>query len=366
MTDQQIPRKREKTWLTKDKRPIVIAGPCSAETREQVIDTCVRLHKTKKADIIRAGIWKPRTRPNSFEGIGEEGLPWMEEVKKLTGMPVTVEVAKAAHVELALKHDIDILWLGARTTVNPFAVQEIADSLRGVDIPVLVKNPINPDLALWLGSIERLEKVGLKEIGAIHRGFSNLGEKYYRNRPQWQIALEFKRLREDIPLICDPSHICGRRDILQDVSQKAMDLDFDGLMIESHIDPDNAWSDAAQQITPEEFGRMITEMVLREDYEDDLPIQNNLEYLRQEIDHVDDEILNLISNRMKLVRDVANYKKENNVTILQQRRWNFVLEKAMNQGMQNELSKEFINKLIRVIHEESIDQQDKIMKIKNS
>jgi len=220
---------KKKTWLTKDKRPIVIAGPCSAETEEQVIDTGRRIFKTGKVDIFRAGIWKPRTRPGTFEGVGVKGLPWLQKVKDLTGMPLTVEVAKASHVELCLEFGIDILWIGARTTVNPFAVQEIADAVRGVDIPILVKNPINPDLALWMGGMERFAAVGIKELGAIHRGFSNLGETYYRNRPQWQIALDFKREMPNIPLINDPSHICGRRDILQDVGQKAMDLDFDGL-----------------------------------------------------------------------------------------------------------------------------------------
>ena len=354
--------KKEKTWLTRDKRPIVIAGPCSAETEFQVIETATRLLKTSKVDILRAGIWKPRTRPNSFEGVGEKGIPWLVKAKALTGLPVTVEVAKANHVELCLKAGIDILWIGARTTVNPFAVQEIAEALKGVDIPVLVKNPINPDLSLWLGGVERLEKVGIKEIGAIHRGFSNLGEKYYRNRPQWQIPLEFKRIRQDLPLICDPSHICGRRDILQEVGQKAMDLDFDGLMIESHIDPDNALSDAEQQITPEVLGKMITDMVLREGYEDVQPLQSKLEYLRKEINYIDDELINLLSNRMNLAREIGAYKKANNMTILQQKRWNKLIEKSKKQAAKAGLSKEFIVKFINAIHDESINQQENVFK----
>lgn len=353
--------KRE-TWLTKEKRPIVIAGPCSAETEEQVIETAVRLKATGKADIYRAGIWKPRTRPDSFEGVGVQGLPWMAKVKEVTGFPVTVEVAKARHVELCLEFGIDILWIGARTTVNPFAVQEIADALRGVDIPVLVKNPINPDLALWNGAIERLQKSGLSEIGAIHRGFSNLGEQYYRNRPQWQIAIEFMRQNPDIPILCDPSHICGRRDILQDVGQKAMDLDFDGLMIESHITPDKAWSDARQQITPEVFGTMITDMKLRHDYQDNERLQSRLEQLRELIDNIDDEILNLLSNRMAVARDIGTYKRDNNMTIYQDKRWNDIIQKSKDHASKSGLSEKFVLQYISAVHDESIDQQDKIMK----
>lgn len=352
----------KKTWLTKDKRPIVIAGPCSAETEEQVLETGKRIHKTDKVDIFRAGIWKPRTRPGSFEGVGEKGLPWCQQVKELTGLPLTVEVAKAAHVEACLEHGIDLLWIGARTTVNPFAVQEIADALSGVDIPVLVKNPINPDLALWIGGIERFQKAGIKELGAIHRGFSNLGEKYYRNKPQWQIPLEFKRLLPDIPLINDPSHICGRRDILQEVGQKAMDLDFDGLMIETHIDPDNAWSDAAQQITPEVLGKMISDMALREDYEDVPHIQSELEFLRREINHMDEELITLLSNRMKIARQIGSYKKDNNMTILQQKRWNEIIEKCRAQAEQSGLSEAFVMRIISAIHNESIDQQEEVFK----
>lgn len=355
---------RATTWLTKDKRPIVIAGPCSAETEDQVLETAKRLKATNKMDIYRAGIWKPRTRPNSFEGVGVTGLPWVKRVKEEIGLPTTVEVANAKHVELCLAFGIDILWIGARTTVNPFAVQEIAEALRGVDIPILVKNPINPDLALWIGGIERLSAVGVKEIGAIHRGFSNLGEKFYRNRPQWQIALEFIRKMPEVPILCDPSHICGRRDILQEVGQKAMDLDFDGLMIESHIDPDNALSDAKQQITPEVFGSMITDMVLREDYEDNPILQSKLDYMRQEIDHIDDELMNLLSNRMKVARDIGEYKKGNNMTILQQKRWNEILEKAKKVSHERGLSMEFVTKFINAIHEESINQQELIFKEK--
>ncbi len=353
---------KRKTWLTKDKRPIVIAGPCSAETEEQVMETGKRIAQTGKVDIFRAGIWKPRTRPGTFEGVGVKGLPWLQKVKESTGMPLTVEVAKASHVELCLEFGIDILWIGARTSVNPFVVQEIADAVRGVDIPILVKNPINPDLALWMGAMERFMAVGIKELGAIHRGFSNLGETYYRNRPHWQIALDFKRQMPDIPLINDPSHICGRRDILQDVGQKAMDLDFDGLMIESHIDPDNAWSDAKQQITPEVLGQMITDMILREDYENEPELQSPIESFRQEINLIDDELINLLSNRMTVARQIGAYKKKNNMTILQQKRWNDIIEKSKKQAAKSGLSEQFIMSFIKAIHNESIDQQEKVYK----
>lgn len=362
MSTQSTNNKGKTSWLTKDKRPIVIAGPCSAETEEQVIETAKRLKATGKMDIFRAGIWKPRTRPGTFEGVGVKGLPWVKRVKNEIGLPTTVEVAKAGHVEAALAFDVDILWIGARTTVNPFAVQELADALRGVDIPVLVKNPMNPDLALWMGAMERFSAVGVKELGVIHRGFASFGEKYYRNKPQWQLAIEFTQRAPEIPIICDPSHICGRRDILQDVAQKAMDLDFDGLMIESHIDPDNAWSDAKQQITPEVFGAMVTEMILREDQEDDPKHQSKLDLLRHEIDHIDEELMTLLSNRMRVARDIGLYKKDNNMTILQQKRWSDIVEKSKQKADKNKLSVDFVKRFIQAIHDESINQQEHIFK----
>lgn len=352
----------KQSWISKDKKPLVIAGPCSAETEEQVIQTCTRLFRTGKVDMFRAGIWKPRTRPNSFEGVGAKGLPWMQKVKELLGLPVTVEVAKASHVELCLEFGIDVLWIGARTTVNPFAVQEIADALKGVDIPVMVKNPINPDLALWIGGIERLQKAGITDVGAIHRGFSNLGEKVYRNRPQWQIPIDFKREMPDVPMICDPSHICGRRDILQEVSQKAMNLNFDGLMIESHIDPDNAWSDASQQITPEVLATLIDDLVLREYDPEKLQESDTLTRLRSQIDHVDDELINILSSRMKIAREIGSYKKEKNITILQSDRWNEILKKYVQKANNSGLSEEFITKFIKAVHDESINQQDDVFK----
>ncbi len=348
-------------WINNGKKPILIAGPCSAETEEQVIQTATRLFRTGKVDVLRAGIWKPRTRPGAFEGIGTKGLPWLQKAKELTGLPVAVEVAKAAHVELCLEFGIDILWIGARTTVNPFAVQEIADALKGTDIPVLVKNPINPDLALWLGGVERLQNAGLTKLGAIHRGFSNAGEKIYRNRPQWQIAIDFRTAMPDILMINDPSHICGRRDLLQKVAQKAMDLNFDGLMIESHITPDTAWSDAAQQVTPEVYGEMIADLIIREYSPNDLKSKSKLERLRKEIDMIDEEIMGILASRMKIAREIGQYKKENNMTILQTDRWKEVLSKFVERGTQNGLGEEFITKIIKSIHDESIEQQGSIM-----
>ncbi len=343
------------------KKPLLIAGPCSVETEEQVIQTAIRLKNTGKIDILRGGIWKPRTRPGAFEGVGKKGLPWLQKVKELTGLPVAVEVAKSEHVELCLEYGIDVLWIGARTTVNPFAVQEVADSLKGIDIPVLLKNPINPDLSLWLGGMERLQNAGLTRLGAIHRGFSFSGEKIYRNRPHWQMAIDFKTELPDIPMINDPSHICGRRDLLLKVAQKAMDLNFDGLMIESHISPDNAWSDAAQQVTPEDYATLIDALVIREYDPKDVKEKTKLDRLRKEIDMIDDEIMNILASRMKIAREIGAYKKDNNMTILQTERWKEVLQKFIERGCQNGLSEEFITRIIKSIHDESIEQQESVM-----
>ena len=347
-------------WLNKEGRPVMIAGPCSVETEEQMIQTAVRLKATGKVDILRGGIWKPRTRPGMFEGIGAKGLPWMQKAKELTGLPITVEVAKASHVELALEFGVDVLWVGARTTVNPFSVQEVADALRGVDIPVLVKNPINPDLALWLGGIERLQKVGIDKIGGIHRGFSNASEKVFRNRPQWQLAIDFKTAMPELPLINDPSHICGRRDLLSSVAQKAMDLDFDGLMIESHITPDEAWSDAKQQITPEVYGELISRLNIRK-HGLAAEEKTKLDQLRKDIDLIDEELIHVLSSRMKVAREIGQYKKDHNLTILQSDRWMEVLEKKKKKANNNHLSEEFITKVIKAIHDESISQQEDII-----
>ncbi len=361
METQVAQKKERRNWFRKSSVPTVIGGPCSAETEEQVYETCRAIAQSGKIDILRAGIWKPRTRPGTFEGIGIKGLPWMRKMKEETGLPVTVEVAKAGHVEACLEFDIDILWIGARTSVNPFAVQEIAEAVRGVDIPILVKNPINPDLALWLGAIERFERVGIEKIGAIHRGFSNTSEKVYRNRPQWQLAIDFMTKRPELPMICDPSHICGNRHMLQAVSQKAVDLNYDGLMIESHRDPDNAWSDAKQQITPKVLHDMITDLVARHNHEDNDSTQKSLDFLRQDINEIDTDLINLLGQRMKIARQIGEYKKKNNVTILQQKRWEEIMKKSQEHGQAHGLSEEFISKLLRSIHDESIDQQEKVM-----
>jgi chorismate mutase len=351
----------QNVWMTWQKRPLVISGPCSAETEAQVIETATRLATTGKVDVLRAGIWKPRTRPGMFEGIGTKGLPWLQKAKALTGLPITVEVATAKQVEDALHFDVDILWIGARTTVNPFSVQEIADALKGVNVPVLIKNPINPDLELWGGAVERVARAGVQKIGLIHRGFSNYGNTEYRNAPMWHLAIEMKRRNPNMLMICDPSHICGRRDILLDVSQKAVDLDFDGLMIESHIDPDNAWSDAKQQITPETVSEMLGKILWRTEDVNSEVYHAALEKLRQQINHLDDELMMILSQRMKIAENIGLYKRDNNITILQTNRWNEILERATGRGEKIGLSKEFITRYFDAVHMESINHQNKIM-----
>jgi chorismate mutase len=348
----------EKIW---GKRPIIISGPCSAETEEQVLETATRLAATGKVDMFRAGIWKPRTKPGMFEGIGTKALSWLAHAKKATGLPVTVEVATAKHVENALQFDIDMLWIGARTTVNPFSVQEVCDALRGVDVPVLIKNPINPDLELWSGGIERLMKAGVKDIGMIHRGFSNYGNTEYRNAPMWHLPIEMKRRFPEMLLICDPSHICGNRTGLQTISQKSIDLDFGGLMIECHIDPDNAWSDAKQQITPERLSEMLGALIWRSETTNEKEFITALATLREQINLIDDELLALIGQRMKIADRIGEYKRENNITILQTQRWNEILAKAFVKGELLGLSKDFITKYFDAVHLESISHQNKIM-----
>lgn len=343
------------------KRPLVISGPCSAETEEQVLETATRLAATGKVDMLRAGIWKPRTRPGSFEGIGTKGLPWLQQARKKTGLPVTIEVATGKQVEDALHFDIDVLWIGARTTVNPFSVQEVADALRGVDVPVLIKNPINPDLELWTGAVERVAKAGIKQIGLIHRGFSSYGNTEYRNAPMWHLAIEMKRRNPELMMINDPSHISGRRDILLDVAQKAIDLDFDGLIIESHIDPDKAWSDAKQQVTPERLAELLDSIKWRHETTTEKEFITALEKLREQINHIDDELMQLIGQRMKIADKIGEYKRDNNITILQTNRWNAILERAFVKGEKLGLSKEFITKYYDAVHMESINHQNKIM-----
>ncbi|MEJ7627008.1 MAG: chorismate mutase [Ferruginibacter sp.] len=348
----------KKIW---EKKPLLISGPCSAETEDQVRQTAIQLAATGKVDMLRAGIWKPRTKPGMFEGVGVQGLGWLQQAKKETGLPITVEVATAKHVEDALRFNVDVLWIGARTTVNPFSVQEVADALKGVDIPVLIKNPIHPDLELWSGAIERMQKAGIKNVGMIHRGFSSYGNTEYRNAPMWHLPIEMKLRYPGMLLICDPSHICGNRTLLQQVSQKSIDLDFDGLMIETHIDPDNAWSDAKQQLTPSKWNEMMNALIWRSEETNVQEYNTALIHLREQINQVDDELMTLIGQRMKLADRIGSYKKENNITILQTNRWNDILQRAYNKGEQLGLSKEFIVRYFDAVHIESINHQNKIM-----
>lgn len=343
-------------------KPIIIAGPCSAETEEQVMSTAKAL-SDRGVKIFRAGIWKPRTRPNAFEGVGSKGLKWLKRVKKETGMLTAVEVANVKHVYEALKNGVDILWIGARTSANPFAVQDIADALQGVDIPVLVKNPVNPDVELWIGALERINNAGITKLAAIHRGFSIYDKNLFRNDPQWQIPIELRRRIPGLPIITDPSHICGNRQLLFDVSQKAMDLNFDGLIIESHINPDKALSDAKQQILPEQLDNLIKRLILREPGVD-FQVELNLADFREQIDKMDDKLINLIENRMKVVEEIGRHKKDNNLTILQTKRWDDILKNRLKLGVKKGLSEEFINKIFRAIHQESINHQTIIMNTK--
>ena len=341
--------------------PLVIAGPCSAETESQVLGIADEL-KNSDVSIFRAGIWKPRTRPGNFEGVGSIGLKWLQKVKKETGLLVTTEVANANHVKIALDHDIDVLWIGARSTVSPFIVQEIADALKNTDKIVLLKNPVNPDLSLWYGGIERLYTANIKKLGVIHRGFSTYSKTKFRNNPEWQIPIELQNKFPDLPLICDPSHICGRRDIIKQTSQKALDLNFDGLMIETHNDPDNAWSDAAQQITPKTLINLMKDLVIRKESLEERSFINELENLRIKIDNADSQILDIIGNRMKVSEEIGKIKKKQNVAILQSARWNDILEKMISDGKEKGLSEDFILKIFKAIHQESINHQEKILK----
>lgn len=337
-------------------RPLVIAGPCSAETEEQVMNTARQL-ASKGIRIFRAGIWKPRTKPGGFEGVGVEGLAWLKAVKQETGMLVATEVATAKHVLECLKAGIDILWIGARTTANPFAVQEIADALRGVDIPVLVKNPVNPDLELWIGALERINQAGLKRLAAIHRGFSSYEKKIYRNLPQWHIPIELRRRIPNLPILCDPSHIGGKRELIAPLCQQAMDLGFDGLIIESHCTPDQAWSDAAQQVTPDVLSYILNLLVIRSETQS----TENLSELRKQIDECDDELIQILAKRMRIAREIGTYKKEHDMTILQTGRYSEILEKRGSQGALCGIDAECIKRIFETIHEESVRQQMEII-----
>ena len=341
--------------------PLIISGPCSAETREQTLLTAEKLAESGKVHLFRAGIWKPRTKPGMFEGVGEPGLEWLKEVKAKTGLPTTIEVANASHVELALKYDVDVIWIGARTTVNPFLVQEIAKSIEGSNIPVLIKNPINPDIDLWIGAVERIQQSGAREIGLIHRGFSTYAPSSYRNLPMWQIPLDMKRRFPLIPMICDPSHICGNRTLLAEVAQKSIDLDFSGLMIESHPDPDNAWSDPAQQILPQNLPSFLTQLIWRTSASHAQELSQDFYTLRNQIDQIDDELIDLLAHRMLLAQKMGRLKKDFGVTILQTERWNTILERISERATNLGLSKEFIKRYFEAVHLESINHQNKVM-----
>ena len=351
-----------RTWLDEFQlnHPLVIAGPCSAETEEQVLKIAHEL-KDSDATIFRAGIWKPRTRPGGFEGVGEIGLKWLQKAKAETGLLIATEVATAAHVKLALAHDIDVLWIGARTTANPFAVQEIADALQGTDKIVLLKNPVNPDLSLWIGGLERLYNADIKKLGVIHRGFSTYEKTKYRNNPEWQIAIDLQNRFPDLPLICDPSHITGKRAMIQEVSQQALDLNYDGLIIETHIDPDNAWSDAAQQVTPAALKQMFVNLRVRKVSDDESEYNQNMAKLRLQIDEFDGKLLEILGNRMKVADKIGVLKKEKNVAILQNQRWNEILGKMILEGEEKGLSNEFVMHLFKAIHQESITHQEKVI-----
>lgn len=344
------------SWLDTGGKPLVIAGPCSAESEFQVMETARRIAEIPQVTVFRAGLWKPRTRPGEFSGVGEKGLPWLTRVKEETGLKTTVEVADASHVEQALKHGVDILWLGARTVANPFSVQAIADALRGVDIPVMVKNPISPDLKLWLGAIERIHAMGIRKLIAIHRGFHYFEKSIYRNAPMWEIPIELKRLVPELPIIVDPSHICGRRDLLESIAQKALDLEMDGLIIESHFDPDKALTDAAQQITPKALQEMINKLVIREK-RGNIDFENKLEELRTEIDKLDGELLQILAKRMEIIDEIGEYKNKNDITILQMKRWAGIIEDRLAIGTHLGLEEVFLKNLLSLMHEESIRRQ---------
>ena len=355
--------KNLKTWLDQMElnHPLVIAGPCSAESQDQVLNIANQLKNTD-ATILRAGIWKPRTRPGNFEGVGEIGLKWLKRAKDETGMQTATEVANPAHVELALKNDVDLLWIGARTTVSPFIVQEIAEALKGTDKIVLVKNPVNPDLALWLGAVERLHTSNIEKLGVIHRGFSTYEKTKYRNNPEWQIPIDLQNQFPDLPLILDPSHIAGRRDIIFDLCQTALDLNYNGLMIETHHNPDKAWSDAKQQITPKALEQMTIDLKIRKQEGEAIEFKNKIANLRTKIDVIDHKLTEILGKRMVIADDIGKLKKKSNVAILQNKRWNEILGKMILEGEDNNLSEEFILKIYKAIHQESINHQKRMNK----
>ena len=343
-------------------KPLIIAGPCSAESEEQVLATAQAVASTGKVDVFRAGVWKPRTKPNTFEGVGAEALPWLVEARKQTGLPIAIEVANTSHVESAMKHDIDIFWVGARTTSNPFSMQEVAEALRGTDKMVYVKNPTSGDLELWCGGVERLQACGVKNLGLIHRGFSGYGTGDLRNAPMWHLALEMRRRMPELPMICDPSHICGNRDYIKDISQQAADLDYDGFMIESHINPAVALSDAKQQLTPEALDKLIESIKWRAGESASQSYQTTLMALREQIDSLDGEILHLLAERMSVAENIGRIKRDNDVRILQSLRWESIAERTLARSASLGLSIEFLQTILDAIHVESINHQNKVMK----
>jgi chorismate mutase len=353
-----------KSWLPSVALPLVIAGPCSAETEDQVMETARGLSKIPQVKVFRSGIWKPRTRPSAFEGVGKKGLKWLKQVKQETGLLTTVEVANPEHVAEALNHEVDILWIGARTVVNPFSVQEISAALKGVDIPVMVKNPLNPDIKIWIGALERLNQAGIKKLVAVHRGFSFFNRSPYRNAPMWEIPIELKTLFPELPVIVDPSHICGETGLLLSVSQKALDLEMNGLMIETHIRPQEALTDRQQQITPSMLGELLSSLIIRKEY-GNIEFENKLEELRTEIDKLDEELIDILARRMMIVEEIGNYKKKHSITILQLKRWSEIIRDRVNAGVHLGLSRDFLLKLLESLHEESIQRQTDVMNLKD-
>jgi chorismate mutase len=349
------------SWMTIKNQPLIISGPCSAETEEQLLATANLLAATGKVSVLRAGIWKPRTRPGEFEGIGSIGLEWLKKAKAETGLPTAVEVATAKHVEEALAAGVDILWIGARSTANPFTVQEIADALKGVDIPVLVKNPVNPDISLWIGALERINNAGITKIGAIHRGFSSYEKSSFRNEPMWEMAIQLKTLCPELPIINDPSHICGNRELIPYIAQKALDLDMQGLMIESHIEPSVAWTDAKQQVTPAALDQLVSKLSVREPESTNEAFVDKLAELRTKIDSIDDVIIQKLGERMAIVEKIGQYKRDNKVTILQVNRWDEILKKGTAFAKALKLDLNFTEKFLELVHGESIRKQTEIM-----
>jgi len=350
-----------KTWLPSINEPLIISGPCGAESIEQLLKTAQQIKEINKVSLFRAGVWKPRTRPNSFEGKGEVALQWLTEVKKQFGFKITVEVANAQHTEMALKYGVDVLWIGARTTANPFSVQEIAEALKGIDVPVMIKNPIHADLQLWIGAIERIYNSGISKIAAIHRGFHYYGKTKYRNKPFWQIPIELRTLFPDLPIICDSSHISGNKELIPSVSQKALDLGMNGLMIETHYNPDLALSDASQQYTPSQLDQLISKLVLRNQLSEDELITNKLSDFRKIIDEIDDELLNVLKKRMQIIEKIALHKKEQNISIFQLGRWQEILRTRVQWADKIGVSRQHIEKICILLHEESIRLQNKLM-----